>query len=235
MKIVFRCDPALADHLPRPVAAGDALPDWLRRMPVTARSELTGQAVRTVKQCPPFVEAMRTGFLMPLPCDVRVEAGRFEWDWQIPGPSVREHPRAPLAFHVPAQLSGMPGHDPRHAAIKFNSFWTIELEPGWSLFATHPANREDLPFRTLTGLVHADLFNDAGINFPALWTEPDFSGVLPKGLPVVQCFAVPREPAELVFESLDASRAAGYSALVQAVMAEPGVYRKRFRPRRPRG
>ena len=171
MKVIFRCDPALAEVLPRPVPARDALPEWLRRMPPTAPSAFHGREVRTVKQCPPFVEAMTHGFVVPLPCDVRVEAGRFSWDWEVASPEVREHPRAPLAFHVPAQLTGAPFHDENRSAIKFNSFWTIELEPGWALFATHPVNREDLPFRTLTGLVHADLFSDAGINFPALWTD----------------------------------------------------------------
>ena len=168
MKVIFRCDPALAEVLPRPVPARDALPEWLRRMPPTAPSAFHGREVRTVKQCPPFVEAMTHGFVVPLPCDVRVEAGRFSWDWEVASPEGREHPRAPPAFHLPAQLTGAPFHDENRSAIKFNSFWTIELEPGWALFATHPVNREDLPFRTLTGLVHADLFSDAGINFPAL-------------------------------------------------------------------
>ncbi len=52
-------------------------------------------------------------------------------------------------------------------AIKFNSFWTIELEEGWSLLAMHPANRHDLPFRLLTGVVDSDRFNDIGIFFPS--------------------------------------------------------------------
>ena len=52
--------------------------------------------------------------------------------------------RAPLSFHVPAQLVDTPFALRGQAAIKFNSFWTIELEPGWSLFATHPVNRDDL-------------------------------------------------------------------------------------------
>ncbi|MCK2125041.1 hypothetical protein, partial [Pseudomonas sp. PNPG3] len=69
------------------------------------------------------------------------------------------------------------------SALKFNSFWTIELEPGWSLFATHPVNRDDLPFRLLSGLVDADRFHDGGINFPAVWIRPDFSGVLKRGTP----------------------------------------------------
>ena len=234
MKVVFRCDPALAEILPRPVLARDALPDWLRRMPATAASDFHGRDIRTVKQCPPFVEAMTHGFVVPLPCDVDVAEGRFSWHWDAPSPEVREHPRAPLAFHVPAQLTGTPFGDGRRSAIKFNSFWTIELEPGWSLYATHPVNREELPFRTLTGLVHADLFSDAGINFPALWTDPGFTGRLPKGLPIAQCFAVPRDEPELVCEPFDAERSRRYTEVVRAVMAEPGVYRKRFRPRRSR-
>src|SRR5260221_10496906 len=131
MRIVFRCDPALLDSLPRPVAARHALPDWLRHMPARAFSDTHGQEVRTVKQCPPFVDAMAHGFMMPLPCDVRVAAGKFSWAWSLPPLSVEAHPRSPLSFHVPAQVSGTPFHDGQHAAIKFNSFWTIERPEGY--------------------------------------------------------------------------------------------------------
>ncbi len=80
----------------------------------------------------------------------------------------------------------------------------------------------------------ADLFHDGGINFPALWTEPDFAGVLPKGTPVAQCFAVPRTAPELVFESFDGTHQAAYEKTVAEVLSTPGVYRKRFRARRGR-
>jgi hypothetical protein len=41
-------------------------------------------------------------------------------------------------------------------------------------------NRDDLPFRLISGLVDADRFHDGGINF----------GVLPKGTRAAQCLAV---------------------------------------------
>ena len=112
----------------------------------------SGRAGRLVRQmAPPFVEAIRLGFVIALPCDVAVARGRFSWAWEIPPLATAEHPRAPLAFHAPAQLEGAPFATPGRSAIKFNSFWTIELQPGWSLFVTHPINRCELPFRTLTG------------------------------------------------------------------------------------
>jgi hypothetical protein len=232
MRIVFRCDPALADRLPRPVAARRALPDWLRRMPASAFSPTHDQDVRTVKQCPPFVDAMAYGFMMPLPCDVEMRNGKFSWAWDLPPLSIEAQPRSPLSFHASAQVAGTPLHDPDQVIVKFNSFWTIELEPGYSLFATHPVNRADLPFRLLTGLVDADRFNDVGILFPAVWVDADFSGVLPAGTPVAQCFAVSRDALELVFAPMSESERQRYEATAASLLSKPGVYRRRYRARR---
>lgn len=232
MQVTFRCDPALADILPRPKLAREAIPDWIRTMPAKAFSELHDRDVRTVKQCPPFIDAMAHGFMILLPCAVQVDKGVFSWDWNIPEPNLEGHPRSPLSFHPPAQVTGTPLFGGDAVVLKFNSFWTIELEAGWSLFAMHPANRHDLPFRLLTGMVDADAFNDAGINFPAVWTDPGFSGVLEKGTPIAQCFAVPRGRPELVFDTLKDERATRYSATIADVLAAPNVYRKRFRQRK---
>ena len=234
MKIRFRCDPALLGHIPPPVPARAALPDWLRAMPATAASELHGGPVRTVKQCPPFVDAMAHGFIVPLPCDVRVAGGRLSWDWDLPSPSIPAHPRSPLSFHAPAQVAGSPFHQDGCAIVKFNSFWTVALPPGWSLFATHPANREDLPFRLLTGLVDADRFTAVGILFPAQWKDPGFEGMLPRGTPVAQCFPVPREPLDLDVGALDPVGAELYAATAHALLSAPGTYRRRHRARRGR-
>ena len=234
MKIVFRCDPALEAVLPKPLPARRGLPDWLRAMKMTAFSDFHGKEIRTVKQCPPFVDAMMEGFLIPLPCDVAVDCGRFSWDWDLPESSVPDHVRAPLSFHVAAQLAGSPLADGERPAIKFNSFWTIELEPGWSLLALHPINRLDLPFRVLTGLVDSDRFSQVGIFFPALWTEPGFVGMLPRGTPVAQCIPLRREEPELDFRTLTENEAAAQVALTREILEQPGVYKSRFRAKRRR-
>ncbi len=194
-------------------------------------SELYGHSVPTVKRCPPFVDAMAHGFVVPLPCDISIADGSFAWDWPIPLPDTRGYPRAPLGFHAAEQLSMTPLANGL-TILKFHSFWTIQLEQGWSLFATHPVNREDLPFRILTGIVDADRFYDSCISFPAVWTDPEYSGVLRKGTPIAQCFPVRREIPELVYECLDPEHQAAYSATAAEVLSEPGVYRKSYRAKR---
>jgi len=234
VRIVFRCDPAMFGELPRPIPARDALPDWLRTMPRTAFSDTHGQDVRTVKQCPPFVDAMSHGFVIPLPCDVHVRSGVLSWDWRQPELAVAAHPRSPISFHVPAQVTGTPLFNPDTVIVKFNSFWTIELEAGHSLFATHPVNRPDLPFRLLTGLVDCDRFTDVGVLFPAVWTRPDFEGTLARGTPVAQCFPVSREVLDLHCEAMSPDTMQRYDQTAAALLSRPGVYRRRFRARRKR-
>ncbi|MEO8930470.1 MAG: hypothetical protein ABI326_13390 [Caldimonas sp.] len=219
----------MIDLLPRPVPAKAALPDWLRQMAPRVPSSVHGRAIRTVKQCPPFVDAMAHGFMVLLPCDVHVAAGQFGWDWALPALTLSGHPHAPLSFHVPEQVAGSPLAHGTQSAIKFNSFWTIELEAGWSLMAVHPVNRDDLPFRLVTGLVDADRFHEVGINFPAVWVDPDFSGILPRGTPIAQCYPVPREAPTLVCEAMSDAHLRGYDVLAAQIMNGPGVYRKGFR------
>ena len=229
MEIRFRCDPMLVDSLPRPRLARQALPNWLRAMPMTAHSDMHDGPVRTVKQCPPFIDAMRMGFVIPLPCDVHYADGAFGWEWKLPLPGTPNHPRAPISFHAAAQLEGAPFGEGN--LIKFVGFWTIELPPGWSLLATHPLNRDDLPFRTLTGLVDSDRFHQIGLLFPARWLDPERACTLSAGTPVAQCIPVPRDVLGLDFAAFDAGQASAFSEVGDAVLAAPGVYRHRYRAR----
>ena len=162
-----------------------------------------------------------------------VADGRLSWDWDLPPLAVEAHPRSPISFHVPAQVAGTPFHHEARAIVKFNSFWTIELEPGYALFATHPVNRDDLPFRLLTGMVDSDRFTDVGILFPAVWTDPGFEGVLPRGTPVAQCFPVARATLDLDCRAFTEDDARRYADTAATLVGSQGTYRKSFRVKRP--
>lgn len=233
MQVTFRCLPVLEPILPRPLPAGRGLPGWLKAMALSAPADAFPGTVRTVKRCPPFLDAMASGFLMPLACDVHVADGRFSWDWAaLPAGLPRHTPRAPLSFHVGAQLAGTPLHAEDTLAIKFMNPWLIETPPGVSLFVTHPVNRPDLPFRTVSGLVDTDRYADNYVHFPALWSDPDFSGMLPMGTPVAQCLPVAREGLDLAFEGLDAAGVARLAETQRTVVTPEGAYKRQYRAKK---
>jgi len=229
MTLVFRCPPELVDILPPPIPAVEGLPDWFKSMPQKAFNTISQSDTETVKRCPPFIDAMTYGFLMPLPCDLRVENGEFSWDFDLPENSVDNFTRSPIAFHDPSQIAGTPFFEEDRFAIKFNNFWSIEAPAGYSLLFTHPANRADLPFTTLTGLVDSDLYHDSRINFPARWHDINFNGVLPKGTPVAQCMPVKRERWCSRVEPLSDDDVARLHEVANAIGREHGIYRRQFR------
>ncbi|NBU22879.1 MAG: hypothetical protein EBS38_03055 [Actinobacteria bacterium] len=79
-------------------------------------------------------------------------------------------------------------------------FWitnnVIELPSGYSLLVTHPNNRFDLPFLTLSGIVDADGLMTSG-RLP-FFIKSGFSGVIPKGTPICQILPFKREAWRLL-------------------------------------
>ena len=232
MTLVFRCPPALMGVLPPPVPAVQGLPDWFKAMPQTAFNIVTQEENQTVKRCPPFIDAMTYGFLIPLPCDLKVANGEFSWDLDLPVNNVNNFTRSPVAFHDGGQVAGSPYHADDRLLIKFNNFWSIKAPEGYSLLFTHPVNRPELPFTTLTGLVDSDLYTDNIVHFPAHWHDLAFEGVLPKGTPVAQCIPVKRESWAMKVESLTDDDAARIRDLSRTMDKETGIYRRQFRARK---
>src|SRR6185312_8553813 len=101
MTVTFRCPPELAAILPPPIPAVEGLPDWFKALPQKAFNPLTQEATQTVKRCPPFIDAMTYGFLIPLAADVRITNGEFSWDMAIP-PGPVNTARSPIGFHDPS-------------------------------------------------------------------------------------------------------------------------------------
>ena len=231
MHLTFRCLPGFEEILPKPVRARAGLPGWLKAMPASVISEtLGGVEVRTLKQCPPLIDAFSTGLLMPLAADIEVRDGELSWNWDPPRVPGLRHTRSPIGLHVPEQASGAPLPLPDgQFVLKFTNFWAIEAPPGWSVLFVHPLNRADLPFRTLAGVVDCDRFADGFVHFPALWTDPGFDGALAAGTPVAQAIPLPREAIDIVTETMDADRLEAHRRVEDGLSEDPGLYRKTFR------
>jgi hypothetical protein len=149
--LTFRCPAELEGLIPPPIPASSGVPGWLKTMPAQAFNAINGREENTVKRCPPFVDAMTLGFLIPLICDLRFENGEVTWDNDFPPGGAVSYPRSPIGFHDSSQLEGTPLFAADRSLIKFSNLWTIEAPDGYAVLFTHPFNRFDLPFTTCRG------------------------------------------------------------------------------------
>ena len=108
-----------------------------RRRPSTPSTPRVGD---TVKRCPPFIDAMTAGFLIPLICDLKVENGEFSWDNDLPPGGAVDFARSPIGFHDASQVIGTPLFDADRFLIKFHNLWTIEAPEGY-VAAVHPSGQ----------------------------------------------------------------------------------------------
>ncbi len=91
MTLTFRCPAELEGVLPPPVPAALGLPAWLKAMPSQAFNALNGRDENTVKRCPPFVDAMTCGFLIPLVHQLLICRGRILTGCNFRGSRGRGH------------------------------------------------------------------------------------------------------------------------------------------------
>ena len=125
--LTFRCPPELEPILPRPIPAVLGLPDWFKTMPHKAFSTLLQREEMTVKKCPPVIDAMTCGFLIPLVADLRVEDGMLSWDRDVPAGALTNYSRSPIDFHDNHQVTGTPFYEEDRFLIKFANYWLFEL------------------------------------------------------------------------------------------------------------
>jgi len=186
---------------PEPVPAIDNLPVWwkdrplyqvtddINKLSVTWNKGADSAAI-SVKHCMPFFDALTMGYQLPLACDVYVKKTdnpnkpEITWDDDAPRPiEMRGHIEIPVP----------PGCYPIH--FLWDMRWGTKLPEGWSLMITHPTNRYDLPFVTVTAIQDADRW--FGGNVVTFFLKKDFEGVIPKGTPIIQFTPIKRANWEM--------------------------------------
>ena len=169
------------------------LPEWYksfpRRVDKNSGPVLPGEKGlnSSIKACVPVLDAMSGGYIVSLPCDVQIgslEKDGFKAAWQVSYDVVGEH----NPDQIPLEM--IPGGFER-ITLKWINNWIIETYPGYSCLFTHPLNRFDLPFITMSGIVDTDKHN-LEINFP-FFIKENFYGIIPEGTPVAQIFPFKRD------------------------------------------
>jgi hypothetical protein len=139
---------------------------------------------KNAKNCVPFLDSISSGYTITLNSDIYVtkQMGQPFFRWQVT-PNPMDIRPDDDSIPVPA------GHS------SINCIWLIpysfKLPTGYSALFTHPLNRHDLPFTSLSGIVDLDNGMNGG-NFP-FFIRDDFEGIIPAGTPIVQIIPFKRE------------------------------------------
>jgi hypothetical protein len=213
------------DILPAPYPAIRALPDWLKQMAGGAQVPGMRGTMHTVKQCPPFLDAMMGGYILPLSGDVHFslnETGELTFDCPNGDNSVETH--------HPAQVAGSPWAEA--AVIKFMNPWIVVTPAGYSTLFLPPMNQEPIPFRILAGIVETDTFYQP-VNFPAVCEmKPGSSTVLRRNTPLVQAIPFKRDQWGSRIHHADAERLEAFS---REITQSHHVYREQYHQRKTFG
>lgn len=185
-------------YVPLPKPSVTAIPEWYRKLPkfkdgsnrpvIEENNNESGQySNKTVKSCVPFLDSLTSGYVAELWQDIQVIRSKNgpQISWPVDPPPCGS-PRAEKGltdFPVPA------GCLPYQ--FTWRSPFIIHTPPGYSVVVTHPFNRFDLPFTTLTGVVDSDSTLGPG-NFPFYLNE-NFEGIIESGTPIFQIIPFKRE------------------------------------------
>ncbi|MGF1582195.1 MAG: DUF6065 family protein [Gemmataceae bacterium] len=173
------------DNIAAPFPASQGVPLWMREMTAEAPS-----GKQTVKRCPPFLESMTCGYLIPFPDWAEIRLREIhEWDKRGPGIPF-------LGFHTKDQFAG--SWFENYSVVKFDSPWIIRTPPGYSTLFVPPLNCLNYPFYALSGLVETDTYYN-NIAFPLLLLDstPGVVHRVEKGTPLVQAIPIKRDDWEM--------------------------------------
>jgi hypothetical protein len=197
--IEFHCLPGLSpEALPRPVPASRVAPEWFKSMPATVPGGPSGEYM-TFKKCPPLVDALTGGYIIPLVGDVEfyVEPEPTpQLRWRCDMPLVQTHPVQ--------QVQGSPLAS--RPIVKFMNPWIVTTPPGYSCLFVQPLNRFELPFNIVSGVVETDKYYRE-VNFPSVcMLGPGQRFLARKGTAIAQVFPFRRESWKSDFGETDMER-----------------------------
>lgn len=189
MKYIKYSSPEPTEMFPEIKPAKFFVPEWYKEIPAYNNKNIgfvhnnTGHnsPLRNVKNCLPFLDCFISGYIIQLLCDIHVNSNEKEskinWEYEF-APVERR-------LHAEKQNKTIPvpkGYSTDHYAWRIPH--SFNLPDDSSFLITHPFNRLDLPFITLSGIVDGG-WNMWPGNLPFFIRE-DFNGIIPAGTPIAQ-------------------------------------------------
>lgn len=180
-------DKEVSNLLKTPYPAKNIIPDWYKESESFMGSDhlqVDGYATNAgLKHCMSYLDAMVHGYVYELWTDVHVSNGEngIQISWtNTPDPIVQRTKSLGAKIPRPAEMN----QDMFNWVLQ----WGAKVPKGYSLLMTHPLNRTDLPFYTLSGIVDSD--NYMGEGKVPFFIKKDFTGIIPAGTPIVQIIPI---------------------------------------------
>jgi len=211
-----------SEHIQQIVPAKSKMPDWYKKTPLNGENNEKYSISKgniSFKGCSPFMDSFTTGYIATLWQSVEVttrEDGSKDLVWPV-----SEYPIAKLRdpsgnYRLPTPA----GHTDQH--FSWITPFSIKTPKGYSALISHPHNRFDLPFTTLSGVVDSDSVIGPG-NLP-FFIRSDFEGIIEAGTPIFQIMPFKRD--SWTSKTDEETRLEGEKARHQSMAFVPGFYKK---------
>jgi hypothetical protein len=145
----------------------------------------------TAKRCVPMLDAFSLGYIISTASDLIVTErdGSYFYEWaNEPG----------IDFQIIEQIGNHAGVGPMYNGIpKLKLPWSIKTPMGYSCLFIPPVNLDDRQIEIFSGVIDTDTYNVPGA-FPFMFTNPEFTGLIPAGTPVIQVIPFKRMSYKMV-------------------------------------
>jgi hypothetical protein len=201
MKITFTPAGEIAENVINPpVPAKSVIPEWYKKAPTTNlknpeiyKNDNSYIMDKTIKSCMPFLDALTGGYIQKTWTDIFVAQKEGQLVYYSATPPMIMNNREKVSIEIDSNV---------YYSVEYvwQSYWRAKLPKGYSLLITHPLNRLDLPFTTLSAIVDADSFNHTAVGNIPFFIRNGFQGFIPVGTPMYQMIPIKRDTWEQEIE-----------------------------------
>lgn len=189
-KIEFIVTVEDADFYDYPCPSQKNVPKWYKDIPVVREKDYEfddgGRPNNlSLKHCMPFFDAMTMGYHIVLATDIFFNSQDTTIDYRFPSTKLLNHRDGNPSLPVSNEFLPV--------EFEWKMLWTPKTPKGYSCLVTHPINRVDLPFFTLSGVIDSDIFYHTPNGNLPFYMKKGFKGVIKKGTPIAQIVPFKRD------------------------------------------
>jgi hypothetical protein len=193
--------------VPRPQPAKKYVPEWYKNIPgynhKTIKIDDHGFPMGNVKNCIPFLDTLISGYIQETWTDIHIGLKGDDINYHFAsntGPQPMLHRGSDVSLPI--------GDDYYEIEFVWNQVWIPKLPKGYSYLFTHPLNRTDLPFTTVSAIVDSDKLQYSSDGRVPFYIKKNFSGIIPVGTPMYQMIPFKRDKWKSYFEDFDKDKVA---------------------------